>query len=975
MCSGLLGLSLSMKAYAQSMEAFSFNKILTPSVESFAISKFGNLSPSLYTGAMTYSLPIYTYRDGDFTIPVSLDYCFEGYIPSKHSGTVGYGWALSCGGIITRKVIGLADDSRPGDQDGAGYSIAISTGQFNPEEEVDSRKWYYAQHYLVSESELASIDVFSDIPLYGGRAETAPDMFSFKFLDYSGEFMLTDDGSVKFFNTSHPSGEFSLDYEFACTEPEETAFSEIRIRTGDGYCYYFGGGHKNLEFSKQSGPGESPFIVTGWKLRKIVAPNCNEVEFVYTEFQKDFSIFEYYTPEIDADVIQGPLVVGDFASSKTLQYTNCNFYHLLSDVLINGKSLLSFGYESKGDFKENESTCFNRVLYPYGFQIYNNFADEKRLSVINVRNISGDIVDEFILSHNYKRGSGANRMFLSSVQSSQKGTHSFEYEISSAKCFPKNDTNGTDYWGFWNGRDTSLSLKSYIKNTAESNPLYDLYDQLNAPSVKGADFSYAKQGGLKKITYPTGGITQIEYEPHDVQKVVCGPNQYKTNTQSVVPGGVRVSKITSISDDINDCTRYRYDGGVLTHMPRYSMYANYKYSGRINQPEEGLASEMKVNIQGVAYTDDCSLLISADPHVTYSSVTTEKSDGSKIVNEFYDINDYNDISMYLQEHMPYSGVEYIPKNNYFSDDDKVFYDGDITFLENLRIALLPDTHDYSRLRGRLKSKMEYDREGSLKTGTEYHYGADIAPVHIQNMFFNALVDYAKVPIRIYAPLLQYETHYEVYDNGHVEEETNYMYNGFDQLSRVTHIKGEKIESDYFKYYWECFPTYGGDVLKSAVCSKVNLVNGNDGQSYVKSHIFYQYNDLLNPSPTSVDIYTSENPILVGESPFDIPENYTKRTVRYTYDEDTGRLIKEEFPGGHYYDYVWDADGRNIVSITKDSEVNSTSFEWVDMVGLRSITYPTLQSKNYIYDSANRLQGIRDGNGNPEFEYQYHMVNE
>ena len=29
------------------------------------------LTPSLYTGALTYSLPFYTYSDPDFNIPIS----------------------------------------------------------------------------------------------------------------------------------------------------------------------------------------------------------------------------------------------------------------------------------------------------------------------------------------------------------------------------------------------------------------------------------------------------------------------------------------------------------------------------------------------------------------------------------------------------------------------------------------------------------------------------------------------------------------------------------------------------------------------------------------------------------------------------------------------------------------------------------------------------------------------------------------
>mgnify|MGYP003436167545 CR=1 FL=1 len=35
------------------------------------------LTPSLYTGAMRYSLPLYAYSDPDFNIPISLEYNYD----------------------------------------------------------------------------------------------------------------------------------------------------------------------------------------------------------------------------------------------------------------------------------------------------------------------------------------------------------------------------------------------------------------------------------------------------------------------------------------------------------------------------------------------------------------------------------------------------------------------------------------------------------------------------------------------------------------------------------------------------------------------------------------------------------------------------------------------------------------------------------------------------------------------------------
>ena len=45
---------------AQSFEPFSPYGIFSPSVESYQMTRCGNLLPSLYTGAMTFSLPLMT---------------------------------------------------------------------------------------------------------------------------------------------------------------------------------------------------------------------------------------------------------------------------------------------------------------------------------------------------------------------------------------------------------------------------------------------------------------------------------------------------------------------------------------------------------------------------------------------------------------------------------------------------------------------------------------------------------------------------------------------------------------------------------------------------------------------------------------------------------------------------------------------------------------------------------------------------
>ena len=60
------------------------------------MTRFGNLSPSLYT-----------YSDLDFTIPITLEYSFDCYRPEKHSGTY-----TRCGNQLGAICYPLGEESR-----------------------------------------------------------------------------------------------------------------------------------------------------------------------------------------------------------------------------------------------------------------------------------------------------------------------------------------------------------------------------------------------------------------------------------------------------------------------------------------------------------------------------------------------------------------------------------------------------------------------------------------------------------------------------------------------------------------------------------------------------------------------------------------------------------------------------------------------------------------------------------------------
>lgn len=84
--------------------------LLSP--QTYEFMQYGNTPVSLFTGRVDINVPVYTYKDNDFEIPIQLSYNSSGFIPNQREGIVGLNWFLNVGGAITRKVNGVPDDKQ-----------------------------------------------------------------------------------------------------------------------------------------------------------------------------------------------------------------------------------------------------------------------------------------------------------------------------------------------------------------------------------------------------------------------------------------------------------------------------------------------------------------------------------------------------------------------------------------------------------------------------------------------------------------------------------------------------------------------------------------------------------------------------------------------------------------------------------------------------------------------------------------------
>ena len=80
--------------FAQSTFKF-YDDISLPQTDAWNFVRQGEVSPSLYTGTINLSVPIYEYIDKDFSIPIVAPYSSNGNTPNQLPGILGPGLTVA----------------------------------------------------------------------------------------------------------------------------------------------------------------------------------------------------------------------------------------------------------------------------------------------------------------------------------------------------------------------------------------------------------------------------------------------------------------------------------------------------------------------------------------------------------------------------------------------------------------------------------------------------------------------------------------------------------------------------------------------------------------------------------------------------------------------------------------------------------------------------------------------------------------
>jgi YD repeat-containing protein len=448
--------------------------VLPPSPNASSLGRYSGLDLNLSTGMINQNIPLYTFSSINLNVPISLSYTSSGVRVNDMGGSVGAGWNLNVGGLITRTVLGKVDERS--------QRLAFPGGS--------------------SEGPTSDYLNFMDL-LAAGVDDGQPDIFSFNFNGYSGRFILDTLG--------HP---FLLNYSNVKIETYSDGSAQLlfKLTTGDGVQYFFGGDDATeLSLNYQGGSGCSVSYpdetATSWYLKQIVHPNGDTISFTYRK-----NVVRYITSISQAKYGRDWAAGIDRSCPSYVASVQPDFPDIscpntfetdiatLMEINSTSGAKVKFRHISRKDI--NDSLVSAIECYQPGKSLpFKSFS----LSYHNA--VASGYWNDFTSDSSFYY-----RHFLTSFSENDSN-----YAAVKRYSFTYNDVDGLaprlsyaqDDYGFFNGQNNGGLIP---------NPHDALWS--NALPTAGAnrdpDTEYSFRGVLTKITYPTGGSDSIAYEANTV---------------------------------------------------------------------------------------------------------------------------------------------------------------------------------------------------------------------------------------------------------------------------------------------------------------------------------------------------------------------------------------------------------------------------------------------------------------------------
>lgn len=490
--------------YAQSQEYLTQYKarIIPPSPTAHEISTYGNLPLNGSSGAFSYNLPIYTITSGDITLPISLNYHSGGVNVDKLAGSVGMDWVLNAGGAVSRIVKDFPDE------------LAV--------------RWYPSTIDPV-EQEVMVRNIARDSGFDGEQ-----DWFSFNVNGLSGSFYF-DENLVP-----HILGNDNLKITFEQLNGTSGLLNKFILKDDRGFTYIFGGApgfiEGNLDLEECSLP--NPNTVTAWFLKEIISPSNASVTFEYISNNFNYKVSHSFNIDIqqicsepgEPQILEGLLPYTP-TSCTNVNYLDSNVISAINFNTVKNNGVVISNQSVNFEYNDNRIDGGGKSLK--NIKVKNNSELVQQIDllydVVTARNVP---INSALLSDNTLK----YRLFLKDVifkgnsSSTNWLKHSFEYYEPDE--LPIRLSYSKDKFGFNNESYNTWPFSSIQSDYSNFNYIQIAQTSGYLTGNREVKPNVVHYGMMKKITHPTKGQTEINYEPHKdiIVETIPVTTNYQINT-------------------------------------------------------------------------------------------------------------------------------------------------------------------------------------------------------------------------------------------------------------------------------------------------------------------------------------------------------------------------------------------------------------------------------------------------------------
>jgi len=477
-------LAMSLPSFAQPDNGLDFLKnVIPPSPNAASLGKYGDLPVSLNTGLPSISIPLCELKGRSLSVPVSLSYHASGIKVADIASWVGTGWALEAGGLITRSVRGLPDD-------------------------------------LPTWGSLATRKLFADYNTMWSN----PSNTTWKNLVVQASNNDADgEHDTYYLNAMGKNYKLLLKYVGQNLEVETIPYSNLKIIPAfqnslsgswtvimeDGTKLLFGGLTSCVEVTSSSRFGNlvgNLSFATSWHLQKITSPTGEVINFTYQQF----GTIAPHTFFSQKDNIQFPCEGGVAESGITSTLESQTISSILLSQITSETGSVKFIPKASARLDLPGTYALHSV------QLWSNTKkiDEYILKTNDAPTGPGTEMPIGLGDYNH------HRLRLDTIEhrgmdlNQRASRWVLTYD---SQNLPSVTSFAQDHFGYYNSATSNASLlpKVYISNPFIPNPSTGFFPPVHLLGGNRDCNPTAMQAGvLTKISYPTGGYTQFNYEPH-----------------------------------------------------------------------------------------------------------------------------------------------------------------------------------------------------------------------------------------------------------------------------------------------------------------------------------------------------------------------------------------------------------------------------------------------------------------------------